>query len=89
MSNLLIRTSYDRPPVPTKEYDWSAVSDNYEGGDKIGRGSTEALAVTDLLRELGCKDKGGEVGACGECLLCTAEAGVACRAKVLTEAASK
>jgi hypothetical protein len=36
-------------------------------------------AIVDLLTEPGCKDRGCDVGAWGECLICSAEAGVACR----------
>jgi hypothetical protein len=38
--------------------------------------------IEDALQRMGrstCKDKSGLVGASGECLICTAEAGVACR----------
>lgn len=32
-----------------------------------------------MEKPLYCKDRGAEVGACGECLSCDAEAGEACR----------
>lgn len=43
------RTSYDPPAAPCRSMDWNAVSDNYEAGDPIGYGSTEAEAIADLL----------------------------------------
>lgn len=46
------RTSYDYPPLPTRRFDWSAVHPDYEPGDPIGRGSTEAEAIADLMEQL-------------------------------------
>lgn len=43
------RTSYDPPIGPTRSMDWNAISDNYEAGDPIGYGATEAEAIADLL----------------------------------------
>lgn len=50
-----IRTRYDPPPIPARvgaKFNWSAVTDNYEGGDAIGWGRTEAEAVADLREQL-------------------------------------
>lgn len=47
-----IRTSNDRPPIPERGYDWSAVTDDYEPGQPIGHGATEAAAITDLVEQL-------------------------------------
>ncbi len=44
-----IRTHYEHPPIPPREFDWSAVFDGYEAGDPIGRGPTEQAAIDDLL----------------------------------------
>ena len=44
-----IVTSYVFPPIPTRAFDWSAVTDNYEPGCPIGYGATEADAIADLL----------------------------------------
>lgn len=44
-----IITTYVNPPIPLRNFDWSAVRDNYDGGDCIGRGATEAEAIADLL----------------------------------------
>ena len=45
-----IVTEYVHPPIPARNCDWSAVDDDtYEPGCPIGRGSTEAEAIADLL----------------------------------------
>jgi hypothetical protein len=49
---VMVRTSNDRPPIASREYDWSAVDDNYEPGDLIGHGSTEDAAIADLVKQL-------------------------------------
>jgi hypothetical protein len=45
-----IRTEHVYPPIPNRNYDWSAVDgDTYDGpGSPIGTGATEADAVSDL-----------------------------------------
>lgn len=43
-----IVTQYERKPIPSVGWDWAAVTDNYEGGDPIGWGATEAEAIADL-----------------------------------------
>lgn len=43
-----IRTSHDRPPIPDRSFDWSAVTEDYDLGHPIGHGSTEAEAIADL-----------------------------------------
>lgn len=50
VSNPIIRTRYDPPPIPVREFDWSATTDNYEPGHPIGWGSTEAEAIRDLKK---------------------------------------
>jgi hypothetical protein len=44
-----IRTSYDPPPIPHRQFDWTAIYDNYDGGDPIGYGKTEQDAIDDLV----------------------------------------
>jgi hypothetical protein len=44
-----IITRYNPVPGPSVEYDWSAIDDNYDGGDPIGFGATEQAAIDDLL----------------------------------------
>lgn len=46
-----IRVSYDRPPIPTNRFDYSAVFDGYEPGDLIGYGSTAESAIEDLREQ--------------------------------------
>jgi hypothetical protein len=45
-------TSYDPPPIPTRDHDWSAVFDGYEPGNPIGWGRTEQEAVDDLWEQV-------------------------------------
>jgi hypothetical protein len=47
-----IRTSNDRPPIPDRRYDWSAVTDDYEPGHPVGHGETEEAAIRDLIEKL-------------------------------------
>lgn len=47
-----IRTSYDKPPIPTTSHDWSAILRGYDEGDPAGHGATEQEAVDDLLQQL-------------------------------------
>lgn len=49
-----IVTAYDPPPIPMRNCDWSAVTDNYEPGHPIGWGRTEAEATSDLLERICC-----------------------------------
>ena len=47
-----IVTNFIYPPIPQRQFDWSAVTDDYEGGQPIGYGETEAAAVADLMEQL-------------------------------------
>lgn len=47
-----IRTEHWPKPIPTDQFDWSAVADGYEPGDPIGYGKTEQDAIDDLLEKL-------------------------------------
>jgi len=47
-----IRTSHDRPPIPSRDYDWSAVTDDYEPGDPVGNGENEEAAILNLTGQL-------------------------------------
>lgn len=44
-----IRTEFVYPPIPIRDFDWSAVRDNYEPGCPIGYGRTEEAAIADLI----------------------------------------
>ncbi|MFN3891957.1 MAG: hypothetical protein ACK4MV_16300 [Beijerinckiaceae bacterium] len=48
-----LRVNYAPPPGPSRDYDWSAVFDDYEAGDPIGRGATAFKAVMDLFDQMG------------------------------------
>ena len=47
--NSKIITKHEYPPIPIRDYDWSAVRQDYEPGDPIGHGKTEQDAIEDLL----------------------------------------
>ena len=44
-------TSFITPPGPIKPF-WQAVSQDYDGGDPIGRGATVEEAIDDLVWQL-------------------------------------
>jgi len=44
-----ITTSHDCPPIPVRDYDWSASREDWDEGDLIGYGRTEQEAIDDLL----------------------------------------
>ncbi len=46
-----IITRYDPPPIPLRQFDWSACRDNYEPGGPLGYGKTEQEAIKDLLQQ--------------------------------------
>jgi len=48
MDNKII-TRHEYPPIPIRDYDWSAIRESYEPGDPIGHGKTEQDAIEDLL----------------------------------------
>jgi hypothetical protein len=54
-----IRTYHVHPPIPIRDWDWSAVdNDTYDGeGCPIGYGRTEQEAIADLLEQLKEGDK--------------------------------
>jgi hypothetical protein len=52
-----IRTSHDYPPIPVRDHDWSAVTDEYDGAEDagpqcVGYGKTEHEAIEDLVEQL-------------------------------------
>jgi hypothetical protein len=51
MSKIIV--TQERPPVPSRDFDYSAVRDGYDEGDLIGYGATEADAIKDLLEQEG------------------------------------
>jgi hypothetical protein len=57
---LNIKTSYVFPPIPTRAFDWSAVTDDYEPGCPIGVGPTEQAAIDDLLEQIAMAEDDAE-----------------------------
>ena len=52
-AKIKIRTEHVYPPIPVREWDWSAVDDNtYEPGCPIGWGRTEKAAIENLIDEI-------------------------------------
>jgi hypothetical protein len=48
-----IVTHYEFPPIPLRDFDWSAVDgDTYDGTGPVGRGATEQAAIDDLMEQL-------------------------------------
>ena len=48
-----IKTHFNPPPIPLRQFDWSAVDDDaYDGGDPIGFGVTQQAAINDLREQL-------------------------------------
>jgi hypothetical protein len=46
-----IIVTYEHPPIPARDFDYSAVREGYDAGDPIGRGQTPEKAITDLLEQ--------------------------------------
>lgn len=46
-----IVTKYDPPPIGWRGADWSASYEDYDLGDPIGTGATEAESIEDLHME--------------------------------------
>lgn len=48
-----IHTTYVYPPIPIRLFDWSAVTDDYDGpGSPIGHGPTEREAIAELMQAI-------------------------------------
>ena len=47
-----INTEHVVPPIPSRMFDWTATEEDYEPGDPVGRGCTEAGAIADLQEQL-------------------------------------
>jgi hypothetical protein len=45
---MMILTEHWAKPGPSRKFDWSSVTDDYEPGHPIGFGATEAEAIADL-----------------------------------------
>lgn len=54
-----IITSHMPPPIPIRDFDWTAYVDGeYDIGQPLGEGKTEADAIADLLEKLAERDDG-------------------------------
>ena len=49
-----VATSYEYPPIPIRDFDWSAIDyDTFDGeGSPSGSGRTEEAAISDLIEQL-------------------------------------
>jgi hypothetical protein len=57
INGVTVRTNNEFPPIPLRQFDWSAIDDDtYDGADDshcpIGRGATEQEAIDDLLEQI-------------------------------------
>ncbi len=62
INGLRIQTTFEYPPIPVRDMDWSAIDydtydvdcdqDGFFTNCPIGRGSTEAEAIADLLAQI-------------------------------------
>jgi hypothetical protein len=61
INGVKIHTNFDYPPIPVRDMDWSAVTDNYDcdcdqdgffSTSPSGHGKTEQEAIADLLAQL-------------------------------------
>lgn len=52
----IIHTTFVYPPIPVRQFDWQAVTDDYDGADDshcpVGHGATEFEAINDLLEQI-------------------------------------
>lgn len=49
---MTIITKYDQPPIPPRQFDWTAVEDNYDLDSPIGYGRSEQEAIADLQQQI-------------------------------------
>lgn len=62
INGIKVRTHHEYPPIPVRDMDWSAVTDDYDisgtdqdgpySNDPVGYGATEQEAIADLLEQL-------------------------------------
>ena len=48
-----VQVRHDPPDIGTNAYDWRAVEEFYQPGDRIGWGKSKEDAIKDLLDQLG------------------------------------
>ena len=61
MNTRNIRVSFEYPPIPARDMDWSAIRENYEPPMAIGRGIGPVEAVQDLLNQEETDDKADDM----------------------------
>jgi hypothetical protein len=71
MSAAPIRTEHVYPPIPIRDFDWSAARDGYEPGAPIGYGRTEAEAIAALLEKEDERNDGGCPHGAVDAIFCT------------------
>ena len=49
MRNII--TNHECPPIPIREYDWSASREDWDLDEPIGYGRTEQDAIDDLIEK--------------------------------------
>ncbi len=49
---LTIITHYWAKPIPLRQFDWEAVTDNYDLGSPIGFGRSPEEAINDLIEQI-------------------------------------
>lgn len=73
INGIKIHTTFEYPPIPVRDMDWSAVTDDYDvdcdqdgyfSNSPQGRGATEQEAIDDLLSQIADDDVGPHL----ECL---------------------
>jgi hypothetical protein len=62
INGIKIRTTFEYPPIPVRDMDWSAIDDDTYDVDcdqdgffsrsPIGRGATEQEAIADLIEQI-------------------------------------
>jgi len=61
INDIKVHTYFDYPPIPVRNMDWSAVTDDYDcdcdqdgffSSSPIGHGATEQEAIQDLIDQL-------------------------------------
>lgn len=61
INGIKIHTSFDYPPIPVRDMDWSAVTDDYDcdcdqdgffSTSPVGHGATEHDAIADLMAQI-------------------------------------
>lgn len=61
INGVKIHTKHVQPPIPVRDFDWSAVTDDYDAdcdqegfftSHPMGSGATEQAAIDDLIEQL-------------------------------------